>query len=357
MAWSHDSEPPPDATPAVRTKFKRRLLSPSTLVSFAVAGAFLAFLVTRFDVDLGATWDSFKASNHLLFALALLIHYTTFIFRGARWRLLLVNVQESPKTPAPSTAYCGVLILLGWFTNSVTVFRLGDAYRAHAYAEGAGGSFSRTIGTILAERVLDMALVFLLLALTSLLLATNGVSTSWIFVGLAAVLVAGLTGVLLVMLVFRSRLARYLPGRLEEAYYRFHEGTLHSFRRRLPLITLLGVLGWLAEVVRLFFVAEALNVPLSIPLVIFVTLANAMLTLVPITPGGLGAVELGITRLLMLSTKIETETVAFSIVVLDRSISWLSVIVVGAVVFLGREVVRRRRQQVTATGEMVVREG
>ena len=87
---------------------------------------------------------------------------------------------------------------------------------------------------------------------------------------------------------------------------------------------------------RLFLVAEALGLSLTLSLVIFVTLANAMLTLVPITPGGLGAVEWGTTGLLMLSSRIQTEAVAFSVVALDRSISWLSIhrlwvfVVVGA---------------------------
>ncbi len=336
MPWPHiniKNRPQPN--------FRGRFFSIPTLVSFIVAGAFLIFLVTRFDIDLGATWESFKSSNHLLFLLALLVHYTTFAFRGARWRILLQNARGESDPPVPGAIHCSSLVILSWFTNSVTWFRLGDAYRAYAYTQDTGGSFSRTIGTILAERVLDMALVFLLLAIATVALLVTGVGMSWLFVGLAALMAAFLAAVVLLMGVFRSRLARFLPRRLESAYQRFHEGTLGSFRR-VPVVTLLGLLGWLAEISRLFLVAEALDLPMSVPLVIFVTLANAMLTLVPITPGGLGAVEWGITGLLLLSSGIETETAAFSIVVLDRSISWLSVIIVGLLVFLAREVGRRR---------------
>ena len=323
---------------------KRRFFSIRTMVAFALAGAVLAFLFTRFDIDISSTWQSIRSSNPGYFVLAVLIHYTTFFFRGARWRLLLKNAQEGHSTPEPSTRYCSALILLGWFTNSVTWFRLGDAYRAHAYSEDTGGSFPRTIGTILAERVLDMALVFALLTVAILFLATTGVGAYWIFIVLAAIMSVGLTVVIVVMVMFRSRLLRFLPGPLESMYQRFHEGTIGSFGR-LHLVTLLGLLGWMAEVGRLYFVSQALGIPLTVPLLIFVTLANAMLTLIPITPGGLGAVEWGITGLLMLAENIETETVAFSIVALDRSISWLSVIIVGAVVFLGREMIRRRYQR------------
>ena len=330
------------------TTFKGRLLSVPTFLSFAVAGAFLLFLVTRFDIDLGATWDTLKGSNPIYFALAVVIHYTTFLFRGARWRLLLENAQQDTQAVPPKTLHCTSLVLLGWFANSITWFRLGDAYRAYTYSSDTRGSFPRTVGTILAERVLDMALVVLLLAFATLLLVGSGVDTPWVFVGLATTLAAILAVATLAIGRFRSIVSRWLPGALANAYLRFYEGTIGSFRRRqLPLVTLLGLLGWMAEIGRLFFVTEALGIPLSIPLVIFVTLASSMLTLVPITPGGLGAVEWGVTGLLLLSSKIETETVAFSIVALDRSISWLSILAVGAIVLLVREMLKRQRRHTT----------
>ena len=328
--------------------FRGRVLSLPTLVSFAIAGAFLLFLFTRFNIDLSSTWSSLKSSDPLLFLLAFAVHYTTFIFRGARWRLLIENARRETSEPTPGTLQCGSLILLGMFINSVMWFRLGEAYRAYAYTEDTDASFSGTIGTVAAEKVLDVALVFLLVAVASLFLAAKGVGTSWLFVGSAAGLVAALVVVVLLMWLFRARLAGFLPRPLEQAYHRFHEGTVGSFKR-LDRVTALGLLGWLAEVARLFLVAHALGFSLGVPLVIFAALANAMLTLVFITPGGLGAVEWGVTSLLLLSSKIEIEEDALAIVALDRSISWLSVIAVGAAVFAGREVVKRRRKRAALT--------
>ncbi len=333
-----------------RPPLKRRFLSPPTLVSFAIAGAFLLFLVTRFDIDLPATWESFRAADPLLFVAALSVHYTTFLFRGTRWCILLRNAREDTEVREMGPLHCSSLVLIGWFTNSVTWFRLGDAHRAHAYADYTGGSFSRSMGTVLAERFLDMVVVFMALVASTLALAINGTGPSWVFVALAAFMMGGLLTVLLLMGVFRDRMARSLPGRLEEAYHRFHEGTVRSFRSGLVPVSVLGLLGWMAEVARLFLVSEALGFSLDLPLLVFVTLASAMLTLVPFTPGGLGAVEWGVTGLLTLSVKVTTETAAFSIVALDRSISWVSVIVVGAAVFLGREILVRRRGVPTTRG-------
>ena len=315
----------------------RRYLGLTTVVPFGVAALILVFLVTGFDVDLGGTWERIRASNPLLFGLAILLHYTTFAFRGARWRVLLGNVQPEG-TRVLGVAHCSILMLMAFFVNSLVWFRLGDAYRAYAYAEGTGESFLRTIGTVLAERVLDVTAVFLLIVAGALTLAVGGTEASWRFVVVAAVLVALLLGVLAGMAVFRWRLAHRLPGRLREFYERFHQGTLGSFKR-LPITALLSLLSWLAEVGRLYLVAEALGVEVSFGLVILVAVANALLTLIPLTPGGLGLVEPGIVGLLMISLP-RAEVVPVAL--LDRSISFLSLLIVGAVVFVAYQLLKRR---------------
>ncbi|MCH8108023.1 MAG: flippase-like domain-containing protein [Chloroflexi bacterium] len=319
------------AHPDGAVSIKRRVFSLPTLVSLVLAGAFLAFLVTRFDIDLAAAWDQAKASNPWYLALAVAVHYTTFAFRGARWRLLLRNAQGSA-SHVPGVAYCSQLVLLGWFANSVSWFRLGDAYRAYLYRDEQDASFSRTIGTILAERMLDAILVLLLL-LVSVPFLVGGQAT-WIVLGVAIALVAAMSGALLVMIFAKVRVLRALPARLAERYQRFHQGALASFAQ-LPPVTLWGILGWLAETGRLFLVVRALGLEIDIPLVIFITLANSLLTLVP-TPGGLGAVESGVAGLLVRLSSLSINSAA-ALVLVDRAITYLSIIMVGAVLFLARQ--------------------
>ena len=319
--------------PGGAVNIKRRVFSLPTLVSLAVAGAFLAFLVTRFDVDLAAVWDQVKSSNPWYLALAVAVHYTTFAFRGARWRLLLRNAQGKG-SPVPGVAYCSQLVLLGWFANSVGWFRLGDAYRAYLYRDEQDASFSRTMGTILAERMLDAVLVLLLLLVTVPFLVGGGQQASWFVLGSAIVLVVVLAGALLAMMWARVRVLRTLPGWLGERYQRFHQGALASFAQ-LPPVTLWGLLGWMAETGRLFLVVKALGLEVDLPLVIFITLANSLLTLVP-TPGGLGAVESGVAGLLVRLSSLSLPA-ATALVVVDRTITYLSIILVGAGLFLARQ--------------------
>ena len=318
--------------PGGAVSIKRRVFSLPTLVSLAVAGAFLAFVVTRFDVDLAAAWDQAKASNPWHLALAVAVHYTTFAFRGARWRLLLRNAQGKA-SQVPGVAYCSQLVLLGWFANSVSWFRLGDAYRAYLYRGEQDASFSRTIGTILAERMLDAVLVLLLL-LVSVPFLVGGQQAAWFVLGVALLLVVALAGALLAMMWARVRVLRALPGRLAERYQRFHQGALASFAQ-LPPVTLWGLLGWLAETTRLFLVVQALGLDIDLPLVVFITLSNSLLTLVP-TPGGLGAVESGVTGLLVRLSSLSIDAAA-ALVLVDRAITYLSIILVGAGLFLARQ--------------------
>ncbi len=299
----------------------------------------------RFDLDWGRTWEVVRQANPWWFALAFLVHYTTFIFRGARWRVLLVNVtrDDQPPTPVPSTLHCGAIILMGWFANSVTWFRLGDAYRAYTYAEETDTSFSRAMGTVVADRAVDVAVVFVMIVAAATTMYVGGqVRPSPLFVVVAAALLAAILSGLAAMFLLRRWVAPRFPSRLEAAYHRFHAGTMGSFKR-LHLVFLLGVLGWFSEVGRLFLVVHALGAPVAIALVLFVPLANGLLTAVPLTPGGLGIVETGTIGLLKLSLATEE---ALAVVLLDRSISYVSIVVSGGLLFALRQARMAKRTSV-----------
>ena len=311
----------------------RRLRSPHTIVSLAVAGALLYFLIARFDVDLGATLERIQGGSPWMYLLAFVSYYLSFLVRGARWRLLAANagVAREPGARLPSIPEFTLLTLLGWFANAIGWLRVGDAYRAYAFSQASRSSFSQALGIILAERVIDVVAIFGLLLLAALGLAiAQDVTPSPLFLLVALALVmAGLLGIAL-MAGFGGRLARRLPGRLAHGYEGFHRGTLGSLRRQLPLVLLLSAGGWLLEATRLFLVIQALGLSLDAPLVLFVALVNGILTTIPITPGGLGVVEPGIVGLLSLRLARES---AISVAVLDRSISYASVVLLGAVAF------------------------
>ena len=136
------------------------------------------------------------------------------------------------------------------------------------------------------------------------------------------------------MAVLQRWIVPLLPQRLASIYHRFHDGTMGSFGR-LDRVYGLGVLGWLMEVGRLYFVIKALGLSVATGLVIFVPMANGVLSAVPFTPGGLAVVETGVSGLLRLDLVFE---LALAVALLDRTISYLSIIVTGGIAFAVRQV-------------------
>ena len=337
-------EPGPEIAATARfDSLRRRVISLPALVSFLIAGGFLLFLVTRFDVDLGVTWEQVRGANPWLLAAAFAVHYTTFVFRGARWRMLLAHSASTSgeAEPVPGILFCSRAVLLGWFINSIGWLRLGDAYRAYLYREEHNAAFSGAIGTVLAERVLDVVLVALmLLAAAPFLIGGGNDGSAWVLLtATAGMLVLLLLAVLAVMVLARDVLLRWLPGWLASRYERFLYGAT-AVRYKLPQTTLLGLLGWAAEMGRMYLVAMALGFDLSVAMVVFLTLANSLLSLVP-TPGGIGAVEPGVAGLAVRLAALGKEA-ASALVLVDRFITYVSVIIVGAALFAVRPLFRRR---------------
>ena len=334
---------------------KSRLLSPATLISFGVAMALIVFLATRFDLDWAATWDNVRSMNPWLYLVAFLLYYLSFVFRGARWRLLARNagIGSSTGNRLPSVLQCSRLVVIGWFVNGIAWLRLGDPYRAYAFSEESGDTFSGSLGTIFAERVLDMATVFAVLVVSAILLTTTTDSDVSTYILVAASgMAAALAAVILMMKGFGVRLAGFLPNRLKMAYGRFQQGTLGSFKQ-LPVILVLGLAGWLLEMARIYFVIQALNLDVPLALVPVVALGHAILSTVP-TPGGVGAVEPGVTGLLLFELQRDA---AVSVAVVDRSITYISVLLIGGLVFMHRQVARTRQSRPVVGAAQVGEQG
>ena len=331
---------------------RRRIFSLPTLVSFAIAIVFIYFLAIRFDLDWDKTWQNVKSMDPLLYVVALGLYYLSFVSRGVRWRILVQNAgfDDVRDGKLPSIPVFAQLIVMGWFVNSVTYLRMGDAYRAYALSDRSGAGFSWGLGTILAERVVDMVTVLVLIVVgVTWYSATRDTGGVLFIAAVAFVMAAVLTVMLLLMRGYGARLARFLPNRFEPAYHRFQKGTLGSLGQ-LRLVFLLGLVSWLLEVGRLYFVVQALGMDVPVALVLIVALGHAILSTVP-TPGGIGAVEPGVTGLLVLWLE---RSDAVSVALVDRSITYLSIIVFGGLAFLAWQLTRRRRPTADTEAETPV---
>jgi hypothetical protein len=312
---------------------RRQFFKLRTLLAFLASFIIIYLFLSRLEIDLAQTWEIIRNANLALYVLALVVFYMNFPIRGLRWQLLLKNVgfREEQGVHLPTFLGLARFISMGWFANCILPAKLGDAYRAYLVKRSSQASFSKTAGTVLAERVIDVVVIFLLLIVAAVGVL-QGQATSLAInilqIGLAMLVLLGVG--LILMWRLGGFLHRLLPLRFQGIYQLFHEGTFHSFRN-LPPILLLSVLVWLIEATRLYLVTLSLGVDLSLFLILFVALADALLVGIPFVPGGLGLVEAGITALLMIAVSKEQ---AASVALLDRSLSYWSVLVLGAILHL-----------------------
>ena len=344
------AEPEPDEAISVPESdpLRKRFFNIRTFLSFAAGFAVLAVVLPRMNVELGGILNRLAQANLWLFLLALLVYYLTFPVRAFRWRKLLRNVGFLPGEGVrlPSIVGISEIILLSWFANCVVPAKLGDAYRAFLLKQNANVSFSKTFGTILAERIIDTLLLFVLLGLAASLAFQGAVPGEVLRIlqgGLALVVIVILG--LLSMRNLSHLITPLVPGRFRRHYGLFEAGTLGAFGRgRMPMVLLYSVLCWAIEAGRLYFVCLALGLSnLAWPVILFVALAAALLTTLP-TPSGLGFVEVGIVGILLLAGNAGLvagvdENLAWSVAILDRTISYWSVILVG----FGAYVLSKRR--------------
>ena len=322
-----------------------RMFSKKTLAVSIVAIAVLAIASFRvFDIDWGEMWDQVKSVDPITYLIAGVLYYISFWFRGLRWRLIVraSGLNNQPGVDQIGNAKYAAIILMGWFANSVSFFRLGDAYRAYALHRETRIPLASSLGTLLGERAQDILIVLLLLVIGAIGLLVTGEVTLPVYVLVAAIVASGAT--LLALIIMRNygeRLARHLPDRIEEIYHPLQVGALGSFKaRQLPVQFLLGVIGWGLEIGRVYFVAESLDMDIGFFVIMSAALTIAVLSTIP-TPGGFGFVEGGLTGVLIFLGLGDTQALTLTIV--DRSISWISIIVIGGTLFVSWQtfVVRR----------------
>ncbi len=325
-------EPLPGArgpSPPAPNPLRARMTDPRTLLPLALVGLVIGLALTRTRFDLGQTFGVMRQTRPLPYAAAFVAFYLSVAIRGVRWRLLLANAGER----LGLGRVLGML-MLAWLTNCLLPAKMGDLYRAYLLRRYPI-SASKGLGTIFTERVLDFLVLMALLIVTGLISFHNHVPRVFLPVLLTGVAVS-------VAMVAALLLARFSDGLLPRLVVpagaalrvrRFREGLLDSLGN-LPALLLLTALVWSLESTRLYLVLQALplHFTVSVPQVMFIALVAALLTTIPALPGGLILVEGGIVAVLAFFGL--NPSAGLSVALLDRFVSYWSIIGVGLTVFV-----------------------
>jgi uncharacterized protein (TIRG00374 family) len=227
--------------------------------------------------------------------------YTLFLgLRGWRWRLLLF-----PVAPELSTRRATAVTALGWGTNSVIPFKVGDVLRAYAIGLGRRPRFLEAAASVVVERVLDVLALGCIVLVALVWQGKPGSAGS--YAARVLLVVAPATAVVVTMLVavrhpagtlrLASRLVSPLPPRWRQTEHGLVQSLLDGMQAIARPHLLAPVLGlslavWLVQSVAVisFFRAVAPPTPYSTLL-----LATALFTItqsLSVTPGSVGTYEL-----------------------------------------------------------------
>jgi uncharacterized protein (TIRG00374 family) len=331
--------PPPERgdVGADQLSLGQRLRQPRTILSLVLP---LVLLVLVFRVALNVDVDKLvaavRAADPLLLLAAFLVFYAGFPLRGFRWVLLLRGASFRVGTPDATR-----ILFLSWLVNCLVPAKLGDVYRAYLLKINSTASLSRTFGTVFIERILDLFAIAVLGLAAGYWSFRSGLppSIQVVFaIGVGVVVVLAL--MLLTLRNFGRRILVGLPlprrERLVDLYDRFEEGVFGAVGiRALPGLVVLTGLIWATEALRLYLVVRALALPdveLGLSGAVFVALIGSLLTAVPLSPAGLGIVELGVVGVMTAAYRIPL-TEATTIALVDRTISVFSIIVLGGLYY------------------------
>ena len=298
----------------------------------------LAYALTHTSFDLASMLRLLGHVNLAGYGAALLVFYFASVLRASRWRMLLRNAGQST---ALSTDWKA--IMLGWLINGLVPAKTGDLYRAHAIERAYPITLARTLGTIALERLVDFAVLVLLIDAFALAFFRGSLPPAFLGVFLA-IGALGLTVVIALFMAPRLRwnLGSRLPWLASGPLGRFQEGFVQA-PGNLPLLFAITAGLWLFESARLYLVLHALPLQaLSLTQISLVALVGSALTAVPGLPGGVALVEGGIIAVLIYFGM--SAAAALSVALLDRAINYWSVLLLGAVILVAGRMLGRAPQ-------------
>lgn len=207
--------------------------------------------------------------------------------RILRWRELLRSTR-----PDVTFAACGGPLLAGFALNNLLPLRAGDLARAFAFRDRLGVPGPEVLGSLVAERLLDLLALVASFALGMAALPGHRVPQAAVWTAFGA----GLFGTL----VFAAALATpasvwdRLRGSRGAAGAVFRVLSALEFLReprRLVRLIVLSLLAWGCEAVTFMAVARALGLGLPLAAAPAILGASTLATMIPGTPGHVGTFD------------------------------------------------------------------
>jgi len=265
------------------------------------------------------------ASGWLLLLLALGIYGASVTMRGWRWHRIMLLADIPHRR---SDAYG--LTLVGLMGNNVLPARGGEVLRIGLMGSRTSARRREVLGSIIAERLLDAAVLVGLFAVYTWIGVAGAPAGRWLAAVATAALIVGALG-----------LVGYLHLRRRGRFERFaatvrpvsRASKIFARREGAPL-ALLSVVVWTLEGVTLLVIGLAIDVSLTPPDAALIIILASLAAAIPAAPGYAGTFDAGM--VLGLSAAGVSGGAAVGFILLVRFVMFVPVTLVGLGVLMGR---------------------
>lgn len=260
-------------------------------------------------------FSSLMSISPALLAVASLLYLFSLLLRALRYSIILRRMDKEISLSTSAN-----LIFLSQSLNIVLPGRLGDLSRVYLLRRYSGISVIASLSSLISERLFDLLSISLLAALSIILLGLS-------FRGLNSIpLAIILLILLLIILLFIHRFSGV--SRISLHLQKLLEDTRETFRiSAIPPILIISILIWIIEASVCYVLLLSLfHVPFSLTL-LSISIGNLIKAL-PLTPGGIGTYEAGVTALLS-SGGVPLE-ISFTVALVDHALKNLLTLLFGA---------------------------
>ncbi|MCR5026698.1 MAG: UPF0104 family protein [Methanobrevibacter sp.] len=318
-----------------------------TLLFFAFS--ILILLVMLWFVGIDKVFDALKLANLALIGVAIVMQIFTYYLYTLRWKILnnIADINTGVFKLLPMT-------LVGLAVNNITPSGRGggEPVRAYILAREENYPMEETFAAVVADRALD-TFPFIVLAIITIIGATFYFNLDlWLIVVMVlAVIVIVAILLLIVYMSINPKFGKKVDGWIVGLSRRFYkknsdefEGKIHKvikgFQDTMNLVIHnknvlyyalpLSFIVWIFEIFRVYVVFLAFGANISPIIIAEVFIIASLVGMIPLLPGGLGAVD-GIMIAFYAVAGVST-SISAAATVIERLISFWMATILGLVI-------------------------
>ncbi|RBQ22856.1 hypothetical protein ALNOE001_14290 [Candidatus Methanobinarius endosymbioticus] len=310
------------------------------VIGLAIVGAMLYF------IGIDEIIDALKLANFWFILAAVIIQIFTYYLLALRWNIIngIANINTSIKDLLP-------MVLVGMGVNNITPSGRGggEPVRACVLSKDSGKPTEETFATVIADRALD-TFPFLVLAIITIIAMVLYFSLNDLIVVIliASVIIITLAFIVLIYMSINQKTGEKItkwivrivrifykklgPEELEEKVFKAISGFQKTMKQMLSDKKILyyalplSFLIWATEIIRVYFVFLAFGANVDPILIGEVFIVASLIGMIPLLPGGLGAVD-GV-MILFYSSAGVSASISAAATVIERVISfWMTTLI------------------------------